>query len=378
MDKSSFFALIILFLINIQCVTTHILYTPNGKDYYFDSLVQKITANQPDKGDLKRLQLTEAELLKRDLNFIEILNRQDHPSKWHKKFFVVNKVDSRQRDLLRLKTRGKLPSTYKILDYPSLDEEKEAARKNAAPYFHDKVMRSLASLDMSDRHEVRKIYYSLDSVNIFESGYKDVDSILADLAEKAVTKVRINGPSELMTSMTQYANDLNIPWTLFSMDSTTIPHIDVTIKESTPSLQKFHDTMIVCIVAPESQHDSLQEALYFDSQGTIASVRRNQNSSVGIVYVNMLVKQARYCYTVDWQLLDQKDPYLFEVCDEFENIYKTFSYTGNRKSINKETCPDIATSSTNLSDLGAIGKAKQLAIRKLFDHISEVVAEIDQ
>lgn len=376
MDKSSLLGVIILFLINIQCVSTHILYTPNGKDQYFSNLIRKIQVNRQEEKDFKRLQLTEVELLERDLKFIKLLNKQDHNSKWHKKFFVVNKIDGRQRDLLRLKTRGKLPSNYEILDYPALDDEKEAARKKAAPYFYDRGMTSLASLDKSKRHEVRKIYYQLDSVNIFESSYKDVDSTLADLGEIAVTKVKINGPKELLTSITQFGNGLNIPWTHFTLDSTATGHIEVNIKESTPALQKFRDTLIACIVAPKNQHDSLQEALYFDSQATIASIRGN--SPVGLVYANLLVKQAKYCYSVDWKLLDQKDPYLFEVCDEFENIYKTFSYTGNRKSINKDTCPEIATSSSNLSDLGAIGKAKQLAIRKLFDHIGQVVVEIDQ
>ena len=374
-----FFAVgLILFSILQACTSSEVLYRTNWKDQYFEQLVRRHETGMIGKNDTKKLQITEKELYDRDMMFLARLQKQSGPSKWPKSFFIGNKLKKRKNDLLKLQSRELLAESYQMIAYADIESMIDESRQKSATYYYNKAQSMLQNMEEDDRFTYRKIHQTLDTVTIFESDFKSTDSLLSVLESKGKTMIRLDVPEDLVIPLQQHAGSFKFPWIDFVRDKNQTSHIEVQVRETKPSLQTYTDTLITCIVASKSQHDSLTRALYFDAYSTLQYMKMNRDTSIALVYANLLVKQARFCYSVDWKKSDQEDPYLFEVCEDFENIYKTYSASGNRSIVTTQSCPEIKEKTVNLTDQGVIGKTKQLTIRKLLQHLADVAPNIDQ
>ena len=360
----------------IGCSYPNILTHKNAKDVRFQQLTKKaLRSTSPlSRKELVTIEKLEKELLARDTKYLKLLAKQSASRKWADQFFVQNKIDQRYIALKRLEQKSKLPEEYEIVTSKTDQSMKSKIRLESAKVQYEKVNESLNSKNL-DRYAQRKLFQSLDSVNIFETGYKSTDSLLTLLSEQGKTNVNFKCPEQLSAAITSKFTRLEYPWfSAQTNEAGTFP-MSCSIAESKPKIVTYKDTLLECLIVNDASRDSIQAEMYYNPNATIQNIRKANSPNMAMTYAYWLVKQATFCYDIDW-LLDG-DKYLFTVCDEYENIHKTYKIHGNSDIVNRDNCAVLTQQTKNMNNELVISKAKQNAIRKLMDHLEEVAIGLD-
>ena len=349
MKKRSLLLFTLLLLISCGVKQTQSLLSSGNYDEVINNSISNLRSNKDKKGNQDYVYLLEeafAKAKERDLNSINLLEKENNPANFEKIYNTYISLNERQEKIkpllpLKLLNEGR----NAVFPFENYNDPIVESKNNLSGYLYANAKSLLST---SDKMNFRKAYDDLNYLNQLNSNYKNVMDLMNEAQFKGTDYVIVDTknqtnmviPNRLLNDLLDFNTyGLNSKWTVFHANKQKGINYDYTM------IINFREILI----SPEQikEKEFIKEREIKDGQKTLLDANGKEilDSAGKVVLVDNLKKVSVRIYEIRQfksSLVTAKVDYIdfrnnqliqsFPLSSEFifENIYST--YKGDKRA----------------------------------------------
>lgn len=349
MKKRSLLLFTLLLLISCGVKQTQSLLSSGNYDEVINNSISNLRTNKDKKGNQDYVYLLEeafAKAKERDLNTINLLEKENNPANYekiHNTYIALNERQEKIKPLLPLKLLNE--GRNAIFPFENYNDPIVESKNNLSGYLYANAKSLLSTYD---KMNFRKAYDDLNYLNQLNSNYKNVMDLMNEAQFKGTDYVIVDTknqtnmviPNRLLNDLLDFNTyGLNSKWTVFHANKQKGINYDYTM------IINFREILI----SPEQikEKEFIKEREIKDGQKTLLDANGKEilDSAGKVVLVDNLKKVSVRIYEIRQfksSLVTAKVDYIdfrnnqliqsFPLSSEFifENIYST--YKGDKRA----------------------------------------------